>query len=84
MRRRSDRWHCTRTRSRSPIGRAAKPGAPDLVSAYPDGVDRLIRMSATTVSGSGGRLWLTPNADGGWTLNGTIGRVSADRWASRR
>jgi D-alanyl-D-alanine carboxypeptidase/D-alanyl-D-alanine-endopeptidase (penicillin-binding protein 4) len=44
-----------------------------LVSAYPDGVDRLIRMNATTVSGSGGRLWLTPSADGGWTLNGSIG-----------
>jgi D-alanyl-D-alanine carboxypeptidase/D-alanyl-D-alanine-endopeptidase (penicillin-binding protein 4) len=49
-------------------------GAPPvLVSAYPDGVDRLIRMAATTVSGSGGKLWLTPAADGGWTLNGTIG-----------
>ncbi len=46
---------------------------PTLVSAYPDGVDRLIRMAATTVSGSGGRLWLSANADGGWTLNGTIG-----------
>lgn len=46
---------------------------PALVSAYPEGVERLIRMSATTVSGSGGRLWLTPAADGGWTLNGTIG-----------
>ena len=46
---------------------------PTLVSAYPDGVDRLVRMAATTVSGSGGRLWLTPAADGGWTLNGTIG-----------
>jgi D-alanyl-D-alanine carboxypeptidase/D-alanyl-D-alanine-endopeptidase (penicillin-binding protein 4) len=30
-------------------------------------------MEAPTVSGSGGRLWLTPGADGGWTLNGTIG-----------
>jgi serine-type D-Ala-D-Ala carboxypeptidase/endopeptidase (penicillin-binding protein 4) len=49
-------------------------GAPPvLVSAYPDGVDRLIRMNATTVSGNGGRLWLTPAADGGWTLNGSIG-----------
>ena len=49
-------------------------GAPPvLVSAYPDGVERLIRMNATTVSGSGGRLWLTPTADGGWTLNGSIG-----------
>jgi serine-type D-Ala-D-Ala carboxypeptidase/endopeptidase (penicillin-binding protein 4) len=49
-------------------------GAPPLlVSAYPDGVERLIRMNATTVSGSGGRLWLTPAADGGWTLNGSIG-----------
>jgi D-alanyl-D-alanine carboxypeptidase/D-alanyl-D-alanine-endopeptidase (penicillin-binding protein 4) len=46
---------------------------PTLVSAYPDGVERLIRMAATTVSGSGGRLRLTPSADGGWTLNGTIG-----------
>ena len=46
---------------------------PTLVSGYPEGVDRLIRMQATTVSGSGGRLWLTPAADGGWTLNGTIG-----------
>jgi serine-type D-Ala-D-Ala carboxypeptidase/endopeptidase (penicillin-binding protein 4) len=49
-------------------------GAPPLlVSAFPDGVDRLVRMDATTVSGSGGRLRLTPNADGGWTLSGTIG-----------
>jgi D-alanyl-D-alanine carboxypeptidase/D-alanyl-D-alanine-endopeptidase (penicillin-binding protein 4) len=49
-------------------------GAPPvLVTAYPDGVERLIRMNATTVSGGGGRLWLTPSADGGWTLNGTIG-----------
>jgi serine-type D-Ala-D-Ala carboxypeptidase/endopeptidase (penicillin-binding protein 4) len=49
-------------------------GAPPvLVSAYPDGVERLIRMNATTVSGAGGRLWLTPTADGGWTLNGVIG-----------
>jgi D-alanyl-D-alanine carboxypeptidase/D-alanyl-D-alanine-endopeptidase (penicillin-binding protein 4) len=46
---------------------------PTLVSAFPDGVDRLVRMAATTVSGAGGRLWLTPSADGGWTLNGTIG-----------
>ncbi len=46
---------------------------PTLVSAYPDGVERLVRMGATTVSGAGGRLWLTPAADGGWTLNGTIG-----------
>jgi len=46
---------------------------PTLVSGYPDGVERLIRMAATTVSGSGGRLRLTPEADGGWTLSGTIG-----------
>jgi D-alanyl-D-alanine carboxypeptidase/D-alanyl-D-alanine-endopeptidase (penicillin-binding protein 4) len=49
-------------------------GAPPvLVTAFPDGVERLIRMNATTVSGSGGRLWITPSADGGWTLNGSIG-----------
>jgi serine-type D-Ala-D-Ala carboxypeptidase/endopeptidase (penicillin-binding protein 4) len=46
---------------------------PTLVSAYPDGLDRLVRMAATTVSGAGGRLWLTPSSDGGWTLYGTIG-----------
>jgi D-alanyl-D-alanine carboxypeptidase/D-alanyl-D-alanine-endopeptidase (penicillin-binding protein 4) len=46
---------------------------PTLVSAYPDGVDRMIRMAATTVSGSGSRLRLIPDADGGWTLDGTIG-----------
>jgi len=46
---------------------------PTLVSAYPDGVDQLVRMAATTVSGSGARLRLIPSADGGWTLQGTIG-----------
>jgi serine-type D-Ala-D-Ala carboxypeptidase/endopeptidase (penicillin-binding protein 4) len=46
---------------------------PTLVSAYPDGVDRMVRMAATTVSGSGARLRLIPDADGGWTLDGTIG-----------
>jgi D-alanyl-D-alanine carboxypeptidase/D-alanyl-D-alanine-endopeptidase (penicillin-binding protein 4) len=46
---------------------------PTLVSGYPDGVERLIRMAATTVSGSGGRLRLTADPDGGWTLGGTIG-----------
>jgi D-alanyl-D-alanine carboxypeptidase/D-alanyl-D-alanine-endopeptidase (penicillin-binding protein 4) len=46
---------------------------PTLVSAYPDGVDRMVRMAATTVSGSGGRLRLTSDPDGGWTLSGTIG-----------
>jgi serine-type D-Ala-D-Ala carboxypeptidase/endopeptidase (penicillin-binding protein 4) len=49
-------------------------GAPPiLMSAYPDGAERLIRIAATTVSGSGGRLWLTPDADGGWTIGGTMG-----------
>lgn len=46
---------------------------PTLVSAYPDGVERMVRMAATTVSGSGARLRLIPGADGGWTLDGTIG-----------
>ena len=59
-------------------GFQARPGRetgapPTLVSGYPDGVERLIRMAATTVSGRGGRLRLTPEADGGWTLSGTIG-----------
>lgn len=46
---------------------------PILVSAYPAGVDRLVRMSATTVGGSRRRLVLTADPDGGWTLGGTIG-----------
>jgi D-alanyl-D-alanine carboxypeptidase/D-alanyl-D-alanine-endopeptidase (penicillin-binding protein 4) len=46
---------------------------PLLVSAYPAGVERLVRMSATTVGGSRRRLSLLPDADGGWTLSGTIG-----------
>jgi D-alanyl-D-alanine carboxypeptidase/D-alanyl-D-alanine-endopeptidase (penicillin-binding protein 4) len=49
-------------------------GAPPiLVSAWPDGVGRLVRIAATTVSGRGGRLRLVPNPDGGWTVSGTIG-----------
>jgi D-alanyl-D-alanine carboxypeptidase/D-alanyl-D-alanine-endopeptidase (penicillin-binding protein 4) len=46
---------------------------PTLVSAYPEGVETLVRMAATTVSGGGARLRLIPNADGGWTLDGTSG-----------
>lgn len=46
---------------------------PTLVSAYPAGVERLVRMSATTVGGSRRRLTLTADPDGGWTLGGTIG-----------
>src|SRR5712691_2751166 len=37
---------------------------PSLVSAYPAGVDRLIHIAATTVGGSGSRLWLVPAPDG--------------------
>jgi len=46
---------------------------PALVSAYPAGVERLVRMSATTVGGARRRLGLTADPDGGWTLTGTIG-----------
>jgi D-alanyl-D-alanine carboxypeptidase/D-alanyl-D-alanine-endopeptidase (penicillin-binding protein 4) len=46
---------------------------PTLVSAYPAGVDRLVRMSATTVGGSRRRLVLTADPDGGWTLGGSLG-----------
>jgi D-alanyl-D-alanine carboxypeptidase/D-alanyl-D-alanine-endopeptidase (penicillin-binding protein 4) len=46
---------------------------PALVSAYPAGVERLVRMSATTVGGSRRRLRLTADPDGGWTLTGTLG-----------
>src|ERR687889_515770 len=46
---------------------------PTLVSAYPAGVDRLVRMSATTVGGARRRLTMIANPDGGWTLAGSIG-----------
>ncbi len=49
---------------------------PTLISAYPAGVDRLVRMSATTVGGNRRRLSLTADPDGGWTLGGTIGMGS--------
>jgi D-alanyl-D-alanine carboxypeptidase/D-alanyl-D-alanine-endopeptidase (penicillin-binding protein 4) len=49
---------------------------PTLVSAYPAGVDRLVRMNATTVGGNRRRLTLTADTDGGWTLGGTIGLYS--------
>ncbi len=46
---------------------------PSLVSAYPAGVERLVRMSATTSGGKRRRLVLIADSDGGWTLGGTIG-----------
>jgi serine-type D-Ala-D-Ala carboxypeptidase/endopeptidase (penicillin-binding protein 4) len=57
-----------------------EPGAPPLlVSAYPDGVSRMVRIAATTVGGRRRRLSLRSDPDGGWTLRGTIGmdRASA-------
>jgi serine-type D-Ala-D-Ala carboxypeptidase/endopeptidase (penicillin-binding protein 4) len=49
---------------------------PILVSAYPAGVERLVRMNATTVGGNRRRLTLVPDSDGGWTLTGSIGLYS--------
>ena len=46
---------------------------PQLVSAYPDGVSRMVRIAATTVGGRARRLSLRADPDGGWTLRGTIG-----------
>jgi D-alanyl-D-alanine carboxypeptidase/D-alanyl-D-alanine-endopeptidase (penicillin-binding protein 4) len=55
-----------------------RPGAvgaaPTIVSAYPAGVDRMIRIAARTVAGSRRRLSMLPNPDGTWTLMGTVGR----------
>ncbi|MGH7498853.1 MAG: D-alanyl-D-alanine carboxypeptidase/D-alanyl-D-alanine endopeptidase [Gemmatimonadales bacterium] len=49
-------------------------GAPPmLVSAYPEGVEHLLRIAATTVDGSASRLSLVPTIDGGWTLVGRVG-----------
>jgi serine-type D-Ala-D-Ala carboxypeptidase/endopeptidase (penicillin-binding protein 4) len=47
-----------------------------LVSAYPSGVERLVRMNATTVGGTRRRLTITADPDGGWTIGGTIGLYS--------
>jgi D-alanyl-D-alanine carboxypeptidase/D-alanyl-D-alanine-endopeptidase (penicillin-binding protein 4) len=46
---------------------------PTLVSAYPDGVARMVRIAARTVDGSRSRLSLRADPDGGWTLFGTVG-----------
>ena len=46
---------------------------PRLVSAYPEGVSRMVRIAATTVGGRRRRLSLRADPDGGWTLRGTIG-----------
>jgi serine-type D-Ala-D-Ala carboxypeptidase/endopeptidase (penicillin-binding protein 4) len=46
---------------------------PSLVSAYPAGVERLVRINATTVGGSRRRLTLIADSDGGWTLVGSVG-----------
>jgi D-alanyl-D-alanine carboxypeptidase/D-alanyl-D-alanine-endopeptidase (penicillin-binding protein 4) len=46
---------------------------PQLVSAYPDGVARMVRIAATTVDGRRRRLSLRADPDGGWTLRGSIG-----------
>ncbi|CAN5689679.1 D-alanyl-D-alanine carboxypeptidase/D-alanyl-D-alanine-endopeptidase [soil metagenome] len=49
-------------------------GAPPLlVSAYPDGAGRMVRIAATTVDGRRKRLSLRADPDGGWTLRGTVG-----------
>jgi D-alanyl-D-alanine carboxypeptidase/D-alanyl-D-alanine-endopeptidase (penicillin-binding protein 4) len=51
-----------------------EPGSPPhLVSAYPEGVSRMVRIAATTVGGRGRRLSLRADPDGGWTLRGSIG-----------
>ena len=44
-----------------------------LVSAYPHGVSRMVRIAARTVDGSRKRLSLRADPDGGWTLTGTVG-----------
>jgi D-alanyl-D-alanine carboxypeptidase/D-alanyl-D-alanine-endopeptidase (penicillin-binding protein 4) len=52
---------------------------PSFVWAFPEGVERLVRMGATTVGGSRSRLSLRANNEGGWTLIGTIG-INARRY----
>ena len=47
--------------------------APQLVSAYPDGVGRMVRVLARTSAGRSRRLSLSADPDGGWTLRGSLG-----------
>ncbi|MGH7527986.1 MAG: D-alanyl-D-alanine carboxypeptidase/D-alanyl-D-alanine endopeptidase [Gemmatimonadales bacterium] len=46
---------------------------PTLVSAYPEGVARMVRIGATTVAGTRRRLSIRNDPDGGWTLLGSVG-----------
>ena len=46
---------------------------PTLVSAYPVGVERLVRINASTVGGNRRRLRLVADNDGGWTVLGSVG-----------
>jgi D-alanyl-D-alanine carboxypeptidase/D-alanyl-D-alanine-endopeptidase (penicillin-binding protein 4) len=46
---------------------------PSLVSAYPVGIERLVRIHAITAGGNRRRLSLVADPDGGWTLIGSIG-----------
>jgi D-alanyl-D-alanine carboxypeptidase/D-alanyl-D-alanine-endopeptidase (penicillin-binding protein 4) len=46
---------------------------PTLVSAYPAGIERLVRINATTTGGARRRLGLIADSDGGWTLIGSVG-----------
>jgi D-alanyl-D-alanine carboxypeptidase/D-alanyl-D-alanine-endopeptidase (penicillin-binding protein 4) len=46
---------------------------PSLVSAYPDGAGRMVRIAARTVDGTRSRLSLRADPDGGWTLVGSVG-----------
>jgi D-alanyl-D-alanine carboxypeptidase/D-alanyl-D-alanine-endopeptidase (penicillin-binding protein 4) len=52
---------------------------PSFVWAFPEGVERLVHMGATTVGGKRSRLSLRANNEGGWTLIGTIG-IDARRY----
>lgn len=52
---------------------------PSFVWAFPEGVERMIHMAATTVGGRRSRLSLRANSEGGWTLVGTIG-IDARRY----
>jgi D-alanyl-D-alanine carboxypeptidase/D-alanyl-D-alanine-endopeptidase (penicillin-binding protein 4) len=46
---------------------------PSLLSAYPEGAGRMVRIAARTVGGRGKRLSLRADPDGGWTLHGWVG-----------
>jgi D-alanyl-D-alanine carboxypeptidase/D-alanyl-D-alanine-endopeptidase (penicillin-binding protein 4) len=61
-----------------------KVGAPlTLVNVEPEGLERLVRVTAKTVSGRRSRIRVDVESDGRYVIGGTLGIRSGTRWLSR-